>query len=140
MKSKRSGVSLITLDTSIYAVGGFDGTNRLRSVEFYSPISNTWQTVANMINPRSNFGVEVLGGNIIAVGGFNGFQTSFNVEAYDATNDEWYEIRDMHIFRSALACCVVKDFPTKNMKAFAAPRDYDVEPETSTFRELFFGL
>lgn len=123
MKSKRSGVSLITLDAKLYAVGGFDGTNRLRSVEYYCPVLNTWQQVANMINPRSNFGVEVLDGQIIAVGGFNGFQTTFNVEAYDATTDDWYELRDMHVFRSALACCVVKDIPMKHMKDFAAPRD-----------------
>jgi kelch-like protein 10 len=123
MKSKRSGVSLITLDSKLYAVGGFDGTNRLRSVEYYCPVLNTWQQVANMINPRSNFGIEVLDGQIIAVGGFNGFQTTFNVEAYDATTDDWYELRDMHVFRSALACCVVKDIPMKHMKDFAAPRD-----------------
>ena len=79
------------MDTKLYAVGGFDGTNRLRSVEYYCPVLNTWQQVANMINPRSNFGIEVLDGQIIAVGGFNGFQTTFNVEAYDATTDDWYE-------------------------------------------------
>jgi len=123
MKSKRSGVSLITLDCKLYAVGGFDGTNRLRSVEYYCPVLNTWQQVANMINPRSNFGIEVLDGQIIAVGGFNGFQTTFNVEAYDATTDDWYELRDMHVFRSALSCCVIKDIPMKHMKDFAAPRD-----------------
>ena len=29
-----------------------------------------------MINPRSNFGIEVLDGTVVAVGGFNGFQAS----------------------------------------------------------------
>merc|ERR1712071_647280 len=74
--------SLITLNDKIFAVGGFDGTNRLRSAEYYNDDENAWVPVANMINPRSNFGVEVIDGQIIAVGGFNGFQTTFNVEAY----------------------------------------------------------
>ena len=29
-----------------------------------------------MINPRSNFGIEVLDGTVVAVGGFNGFQAT----------------------------------------------------------------
>lgn len=122
MRSKRSGVSLITLDDKIFAVGGFDGTNRLRSAEFYNEEENAWVPVANMINPRSNFGVEVIDGQIIAVGGFNGFQTTFNVEAYDSNSDEWYELRDMHVFRSALSCCVIKGLPMKHLKRYAAPR------------------
>lgn len=122
MRSKRSGVSLITLNDKIFAVGGFDGTNRLRSAEYYNDDENAWVPVANMINPRSNFGVEVIDGQIIAVGGFNGFQTTFNVEAYDSSTDEWYELRDMHVFRSALSCCVIKGLPMKHLKRYAAPR------------------
>ena len=40
-----------------------------------------------MINPRSNFGVEILDGTLMAVGGFNGFQTTYNVESYDNEQD-----------------------------------------------------
>ena len=44
--------------------------------QIYDPESNTWRGLANMLNPRSNFGIEVLDGTVVAVGGFNGFQVS----------------------------------------------------------------
>jgi len=110
------------MQNKIYAVGGFDGVNRLRTAECYESETNSWKAIANMINPRSNFGIEVIDQQIVAVGGFNGFQTTFNVEAYDQETDEWYELADMSIFRSALACCVVSDLPIEDMKRYAAPR------------------
>ena len=75
-----------------------------------------------MINPRSNFGIEVLDGTIMAVGGFNGFQTTYNVEQYDIEADEWYEVKDMSIFRSALSCTVIKHIDMNIMKQFCATR------------------
>merc|ERR1712066_1121517 len=98
------------------------GVNRLRTAECYTHDTNSWQSVANMLNPRSNFGIAVVDQQIIAIGGFNGFQTTFNVEAYDDETDEWYEIADMSIFRSALACCVVNDLTMIELKKYAAPR------------------
>ena len=34
-----------------------------------------------MVNPRSNFGIEVLDGSVVAVGGFNGFQACSPTQA-----------------------------------------------------------
>lgn len=106
-------------------VGGFDGVNRLRSVEAYSPIANTWRTVPTMFNPRSNFGIEVVDDLLFVVGGFNGFSTTFNVECYDEKADDWYDAHDMGIYRSALSCCVVPGL--SNVGEYAARRDYSVE-------------
>jgi len=52
-------------------VGGFDGTRShyLRSTEVYNPLTNNWQDVASMHNPRSNFGIEVRCGQLISVSG-----------------------------------------------------------------------
>ena len=76
-----------------------------------------------MVNPRSNFGIEVLDGCVVAVGGFNGFQTTYNVEQYDIEADEWYEIQDMSIFRSALGCTIVKNIKMDILRRFCAPRN-----------------
>jgi len=59
MRSRRSGVSIIAHESDIYAVGGFDGTNRLKTTEVYDATDNAWRALSQMINPRSNFGVEV---------------------------------------------------------------------------------
>lgn len=106
-------------------VGGFDGVNRLRTVEAYSPIANTWRTIPTMFNPRSNFGIEVVDDLLFVVGGFNGFTTTFNVECYDEKADDWYDAHDMGIYRSALSCCVVPGL--SNVGEYAARRDYSLE-------------
>lgn len=103
-------------------VGGFDGANRLRSAEAYSPVTNTWRTIPTMFNPRSNFGIEVVDDLLFVVGGFNGFTTTFNVECYDEKADEWYDAHDMSIYRSALSCCVVPGLA--NVGEYAARRDF----------------
>jgi len=138
MRSRRSGVSIISYNGDVFAVGGFDGTSRLKTSEVripylkhnrlyklqvYDPESNTWRSLSNMVNPRSNFGIEVLDGCVVAVGGFNGFQTTYNVEQYDIEADEWYEIQDMSIFRSALGCTIVKNIKMDILRRFCAPRN-----------------
>lgn len=102
-------------------VGGFDGVNRLRTAEAYSPAANTWRVVPTMFNPRSNFGIEVVDDLLFVVGGFNGYATTFNVECYDEKADEWFDAQDMSIYRSALSCCVVPGLC--NVGDYAAKRD-----------------
>ena len=36
------------LDGFVYAVGGWEGSSRLDSVERYNPESNTWHTIPNL--------------------------------------------------------------------------------------------
>ncbi|EHB02827.1 Kelch-like protein 10 [Heterocephalus glaber] len=103
-------------------VGGFDGINRLRSAEAYSPVANTWRTIPTMFNPRSNFGIEVVDDLLFVVGGFNGFTTTFNVECYDEKTEEWYDAHDMGIYRSALSCCVVPGLA--NVGEYTACREH----------------
>lgn len=73
----------------IYAVGGFDGVNRLRTAEAYCPLTNTWRSIPTMNKPRSNFGMDVIDDQLVVVGGFNGQQTSADVEVYDDTTNDW---------------------------------------------------
>jgi len=39
--------------------GGTDGLGRLRSVEKYNPVTRRWTLLSSMINPRSNFSMQV---------------------------------------------------------------------------------
>lgn len=73
----------------IYAVGGFDGVNRLRDGEVYSPATNSWTNISNMKTPRSNFGVEVIGDKLLVAGGYNGERTTGEVEVYDDATNDW---------------------------------------------------
>jgi len=40
-----------------------------------------------------------------------------------------YEIKDMHIFRSALSCCVISQLPYDVIKKYCVPRDVLIETE-----------
>ena len=67
---KRSGVSAVVLDKKIYILGGYDGINRLKSVECFSPgnVRPIRHLVPDMLRRRSNFAVSVLDGKIYVSG------------------------------------------------------------------------
>jgi len=56
----------------VYAVGGFNGSLRVRTVDVYDPGKDAWSSVASMEARRSTLGAAVLNGCIYAIGGFDG--------------------------------------------------------------------
>ena len=56
------GVAVAVLNRFLYAIGGFDGENRLRSAECYCPDTKRWSLVAPMNTPRSGAGSASLNG------------------------------------------------------------------------------
>ena len=56
----------------MYAVGGFNGSLRVKTVDEYDPGRDTWTSIASMEARRSTLGVAVLNDHIYAVGGFDG--------------------------------------------------------------------
>lgn len=56
----------------VFAVGGFNGSLRVRTVDSYDPVKDQWTSVANMRDRRSTLGAAVLNGLLYAVGGFDG--------------------------------------------------------------------
>lgn len=56
----------------VYAVGGFNGSLRVRTVDCYDPMMDRWTSVSSMQDRRSTLGTAVLNGLLYAVGGFDG--------------------------------------------------------------------
>ena len=56
----------------VYAVGGFNGSLRVRTVDCYDPSADRWTCVSSMQDRRSTLGAAVLSGLLYAVGGFDG--------------------------------------------------------------------
>lgn len=56
MHSKRLGVGVAVVNRLLYVIGGFDGKERLASVECYHPENNEWSLVAQMNIGRSGSG------------------------------------------------------------------------------------
>ena len=70
MSTPRSGVKAVVYRQKIFVMGGFDGEQRLRSVEcldMTQPLPS-WSSAADMITTRSNFSVTVVEDRIGVVG------------------------------------------------------------------------
>jgi Kelch motif. len=61
----RAGLSM--LGGCVYAVGGFNGSLRVRTVDVYDAALDQWSSCASMEARRSTLGVAVLGNCIYAV-------------------------------------------------------------------------
>lgn len=134
MKNKRLGVGLAVVNRLLYAIGGYDGENRLSSCECYHPENDEWAYIKPMNVSRSgageafcqSFGIPIrrwtsdlinatvsgvaaLNQYIYVVGGYNGSNQLNTVERYDTEKDEWEFVAPMKIARSALSVSVLND-------------------------------
>lgn len=57
MHTKRLGVGVAVVNRLLYAIGGFDGKERLTSIECYHPENNEWTILPSMRIGRSGAGV-----------------------------------------------------------------------------------
>lgn len=68
MYERRCYVSVAVLDGLIYAIGGFDGHERLKSAECYDPDTNQWTLTAQMNERRSDASASSLQGKVSSDG------------------------------------------------------------------------
>ena len=60
MNSRRSGVGLAVVNGQLLAVGGFDGTTYLKTIEVFELSSNQWRMSGGMNYRRLGGGVGVV--------------------------------------------------------------------------------
>ena len=72
MLTPRFGHGVGARDGILYAMGGYDGNEKLESVEAYDNASNTWSSAPSMPRPRWFFQVAALNDNLHAIGGSTG--------------------------------------------------------------------
>lgn len=89
-----------TLDGNLYAVGGYDSSSHLATVEKYEPQVNSWTPVASMLSRRSSAGVAVLEGALYVAGGNDGTSCLNSVERYSPKAGAWESVAPMNIRRS----------------------------------------
>lgn len=100
-----AGVGVAVAGEYLFAIGGFDDSSPLDSVERYDPRTNEWTYVANMTTCRGGVGTGAMGGHLWAVGGHNGEQYLNSAELYNPLTDTWKEVSHMREFRAG--CGVV---------------------------------
>jgi len=90
--TKYTKEELDNVEKVLYALGGWDGTGVLNSVERYSSINNAWEQIVSMPSKRYQFGAAILDGCIYAIGGHNGIAVLNSVERFDPKKNTWESI------------------------------------------------
>lgn len=60
MNTPRAWPGVAKFEGRIYVIGGFDGSNRLRSVEVYDPETNKWTYISSMLVGRAGCGAAAI--------------------------------------------------------------------------------
>jgi len=56
MSIRRANFGVGVLDSVMYAIGGYDGSDYLKSAEKYTPSDGVWSTIADMNSRRDGPG------------------------------------------------------------------------------------
>jgi len=107
MNVPRSELGLALLDGSIYAVGGWEGSHRLDSVERFNQSTNSWSMIAGLKMAVTSPAVVALDGLLYVTGGAvledgDGIDL---VQCFDPKANAWNELQPMLIPRSGSAAC-----------------------------------
>ena len=94
MSCPRSGVGVCVAGAYIYAIGGYNGLERVNSGERYDPVANTWSEITNMPTSRSSLSLVVHNGSIYALGGRNSSHLRV-VERYNIDRNVWHNCPQM---------------------------------------------
>ena len=91
----RSRPGVAALNGKLYAVGGYNGSEHLSSVECYDPSLDQWQLIEAMATPRNSPAVAVQGERLYVAGGHDGKKVLNSVEVYNPHEKSWKEVPPM---------------------------------------------
>jgi kelch-like protein 17 (actinfilin)/kelch-like protein 20 len=107
MSTARYCFAAAAVDGKLYVMGGFDGQNRLSSVERYDPATNAWEAVAPMSTARSCSAAAVFDGKLYVMGGHDGKNWLSSIEQYDPAKNEWVTMASMVLNTGTHSLCAV---------------------------------
>jgi len=73
----------------VYAVGGFDGINKLKSVERYDNFSNTWQEIAPLLRAVCWCAIASCNGKLFVIGSGTDEDQTVKVQCYNPDTETW---------------------------------------------------
>lgn len=89
MSTNRCAFGLKALNGQLFACGGYDRGECLKSCEMYNFETNQWTPVVDMKAARSRFSIALYEGKIYACGGSSGNNNMKTVEMYDPEKNKW---------------------------------------------------
>ncbi|KRX61952.1 Kelch-like protein 3 [Trichinella sp. T9] len=102
MPNRRCRFGTASVDDRIYVIGGFNGTTRVRYVEYFDSMRGCWYSGPPLLARRSTLGAAVIDDVIYAVGGFDGSTGLNTAEMLDRRTREWEFIAPMSTRRSSV--------------------------------------
>jgi N-acetylneuraminic acid mutarotase len=113
MLTPRHHHASVVIDSLVYVVGGRQGFwggpyTSISMIEAYSPVSDTWYSIADMPNPRGGLSAASIGGKLYTFGGEIPGLFS-NVEEYDPAGNSWRDLTPMLTPRHGTAAVVIGD-------------------------------
>ncbi|KAK9511199.1 hypothetical protein O3M35_005805 [Rhynocoris fuscipes] len=108
MASVKCAVGCGNLNDKLLVCGGYDRGECLRSVELYSPETNSWASLSPMLEARGRFNIAILSsGEVYAIAGCNGTQELSTVELF--RNGRWERVTSLPLSRSHTGVCAIDD-------------------------------
>ena len=108
LQRRRQALACAVVHDKVYAIGGFDGTSNLRSVERYDAGADAWRGVADMLQCRRGCAAAAINGQLIVVGGSDATAVHSSVESYNMYSNVWTSLASMSTPRrlasAAVAC------------------------------------
>jgi N-acetylneuraminic acid mutarotase len=109
--SPRAAFAACVVDGKIYALGGYDGSEFLDTLEVFDPVLNAWNapTTSGKFTPRKGLCCAVVGGKIYTLGGYDSSGASNIVEVFDPQTRLWESLTTTGTFtkrwRAAAVAC-----------------------------------
>jgi len=89
------------VDGCLYVCGGWDGRQRLSSVERFCPCLGLWEELAAMLERRDRAAVGAIAGRLYICGGFDGDRDLSSAEFFDPALGRWTALPEMAERRSS---------------------------------------
>ncbi|ROI16530.1 Kelch-like protein 24 [Anabarilius grahami] len=81
---------MVSMCGKLYVVGGYNGRERLSSVECYSPHENTWTSVSDLLMTVSSAALSSCAGKLYVIGGaVSEHANTDQVQCYDPLMNRW---------------------------------------------------
>lgn len=107
LHTARCSMGGCVLSGHICAVGGYNRSDCLSTMEMYDPESNTWSVATPMNSRRGRCSAASLNGCIYCFGGSDGHNVLKSAEMFDVTKKVWQSIPSMNMPRSRLSSVVL---------------------------------
>ena len=110
MKNKRINSKAFCIRGEVYVYGGTDkGKKRVRSIEKYSPVTNTWKKFATIKKPRLQNSFCSFTTKIFIIGGLldnENIEIDDSCFSFDTRDKKWRQIAPLNVERADSDCAV----------------------------------